>query len=193
MIDWSSKEYRPVVDMPDDYTVLDLSLGVWNQPETEFSIGKYDEVSPHLYNTELFGGERNVHIGIDIGGPVGTPCMAFMDGEISHFGYNPAAGDYGNVVITKHEISGFSVWALYGHLDAASIGGKIVGQRVVAGEVVAWFGSFEENGGWEPHLHFQLSLIEPGTHDMPGVVAPGDREQALKDYPDPRHVLGPIY
>ena len=100
MIDWSSKEYRPVVDMPDDYTVLDLSLGVWNQPETEFSIGKYDEVRPHLYNTELFGGERNVHIGIDIGGPVGTPCMAFMDGEISHFGYNPAAGDYGNVVVT---------------------------------------------------------------------------------------------
>ena len=82
---------------------------------------------------------------------------------------------------------------MYGHLDAASIGGKIVGQRVVAGEVVAWFGSFEENGGWEPHLHFQLSLIEPETHDMPGVVAPGDREQALKDYPDPRHVLGPIY
>ena len=101
MIDWSSKEYRPVVDMPDDYTVLDLSLGVWNQPETEFSVGKYDEVRPYLYNTELFGGERNVHIGIDIGGPAGTPCMAFMDGEISHFGYNPAAGDYGNVVITK--------------------------------------------------------------------------------------------
>ena len=193
MIDWGSKEYRPVVDMPDDYTVLDLSLGVWNQPETEFSVGKYDEVRPHLYNTELFGGERNVHIGIDIGGPVGTPCMAFMDGEISHFGYNPAAGDYGNVVITKHEISGFSVWALYGHLDAESIGDKTVGQRVVAGEVVAWFGSFEENGGWEPHLHFQLSLIEPETHDMPGVVAPENRDQALKDYPDPRNVLGPIY
>ena len=28
-----------------------------------------------------------------------------------------------------------------------------------------------------------LSLIEPETHDLPGVVAPGDREQALKDYP----------
>ena len=150
MIDWSSNEYHPVVNMPDDYTVLDLSLGFWNQPETEFSVGKYNEVRPNLYNTEIFGGERNVHIGIDIGGPVGTPCMAFMDGEISHFGYNPAAGDYGNVIITKHEISGAKVWALYGHLDAASIEDKKIGQRVVAGEVIAWFGSFEENGGWEP-------------------------------------------
>ena len=134
-----------------------------------------------------------MHIGIDIGGPIGTPCMAFMDGEISHFGYNPEAGDYGNVIITKHEIGGVTVWALFGHLDSKSIEGKRVGQRITGGEVIAWFGAFEENGGWEPHLHFQLSLIEPETHDMPGVVAPEDRDQALKDYPDPRLVLGPLY
>jgi len=134
-----------------------------------------------------------VHMGIDIGGPAGTPCMAFMHGEISHFGYNPAAGDYGNVVITKHEIGGALVWALYGHLDAASIEGKRIGQKIEAGEVIAWFGDFDENGGWEPHLHFQLSLVEPETHDLPGVVASEDREKALRDYPDPRLVLGPLY
>ena len=67
------------------------------------------------------------------------------------------------------------------------------GDMVKEGDVIAWFGAFEENGGWEPHLHFQLSLIEPETHDMPGVVAPEDRDQALKDYPDPRLVLGPLY
>ena len=100
MVDWISNDYHPVVDMPEEYTILDLSEGSWGRPETEFSIGKYDEVRPNLYNTELFAGERNVHMGIDIGGPTGTPSMAFMDGEISHFGYNPAAGDYGNVVIT---------------------------------------------------------------------------------------------
>ena len=133
MVEWSQEDYRPVVDMPQIYTVLDLSQGSWSRPETEFSVGRYDEVRPNLYNTELFEGERNVHMGVDIGGPVGTPCMAFMDGEVSQFGYNPAAGDYGNVVITKHEISGKSVWALYGHLNAASIEGKRIGQRVEAG------------------------------------------------------------
>ena len=193
MIDWSAYDYHPVVHLPMDYTVLDLTDGSWESPETEFSIGKYDEVRPNLYNTELFGGERNVHMGIDIGGPVGTPCMGFMDGEISHFGYNPAAGDYGNVVITKHDIGGVPVWALYGHLDAASIEDKRVGQIVESGDVIAWVGAFEENGGWEPHLHFQLSLVEPETHDMPGVVAPGEREYSLEIYPDPRNVLGPLY
>ena len=193
MIDWSAYDYHPVVHLPMDYTVLDLTDGSWESPETEFSIGKYDEVRPNLYNTELFGGERNVHMGIDIGGPVGTPCMGFMDGEISHFGYNPAAGDYGNVVITKHDIGGVPVWALYGHLDAVSIEDKRVGQLVESGDVIAWFGAFEENGGWEPHLHFQLSLVEPETHDMPGVVAPGEREYSLEIYPDPRNVLGPLY
>ena len=193
MIDWGSNEFHSVVDMPEEYTILDLSRGVWSQPETTFSVGKYDEFRPNLYNTDLFGGERNMHIGIDIGGPVGTPCMAFMDGVISQFGYNPEPGDYGNVIITKHEIGGVPLWALYGHLNAASIEGIEIGDRVEAGEVIAWFGGYEENGGWEPHLHFQLSLIEPETHDMPGVVAPEDRDQALKDYPDPRLVLGPLY
>ncbi|MBI87888.1 MAG: peptidase M23 [Euryarchaeota archaeon] len=193
MIDWKAHQYREVVRIPDEYTVLDLSEGHWGPLEADFSIGKYDELRPGMYNTKIFGGERFLHVGIDIGGPVGTPCMAFMDGEISHFGYNPEPGDYGNVVITKHIIDDFILWALYGHLNSESIVGKFVGQKISAGEVIAWFGDFEENGGWEPHLHFQLSLVEPETHDLPGVVAPDDREQALRDYPDPRFVLGPLY
>ena len=193
MVGWSAQEYHSVVHLPQEYTILDLSGGTWTPPKTEYSVGKYDEVRPNLYNTELFGGTRLIHMGIDSGGPVGTPCMAFADGEVSHFGYNPEPGDYGNVVITRHDIGGTSVWALCGHMDAASIEGKTVGQKVSAGEEIAWFGARHENGGWEPHLHFQLSLVEPGTHDLPGVVAPEDREQALLDYPDPRLVLGPLY
>jgi murein DD-endopeptidase MepM/ murein hydrolase activator NlpD len=193
MVDWSKHEFRPVVRLPDEYTVLDLSSGTWTPPKAKYSVGKYDEVRPNMYNTELFGGTRLIHMGIDIGGPVGTPCMAFADGEVSHFGYNPEPGDYGNVVITKHDIGGTPVWALYGHMNAASIEGKSARQRVSSGEEIAWFGARHENGGWEPHLHFQLSLVEPETHDLPGVVAPEDREQALLDYPDPRLVLGTLY
>ena len=193
MVDWGSIDFHPVVHLPDEYEVRDFTSGDYSPSKYEFDIGRYDELRPGMYSTELFAGERFLHVGIDIGGPVGTPCMAFMDGEISHFGYNPAAGDYGNVVITRHEIGGVLVWALYGHLDAASIEGKWVGQKVNAGEVIAWFGAFDENGGWDPHLHFQLSLVEPETHDLPGVVAPEDRMNALAIYPDPRNVLGPLY
>jgi len=193
MVDWGSIDFHPVVHLPDEYEVRDFTSGEYSPSKYEFDIGRYDELRPGMYSTDLFAGERFLHVGIDIGGPVGTPCMAFMDGEISHFGYNPAAGDYGNVVITRHEIGGVLVWALYGHLDAASIEGKWVGQKVNAGEVIAWFGAFDENGGWDPHLHFQLSLVEPETHDLPGVVAPEDRVTALAIYPDPRNVLGPLY
>ena len=187
--------FHSVIDLPDEYWVFDFTRGedkTWVCPY-DYQIGRYDEYRPNVYTTDLFEGIRNIHVGIDIGGPGGTPCMAFTDGEVSHFGYNPEPGDYGNVLITKHKLDGVSLWALYGHLSSESIENKILGQKVVAGEVVAWFGDESENGGWEPHLHFQLSLIEPETHDMPGVVAPEDREQALNDYPDPRLVLGPLY
>ena len=193
ILDSKYNDYHPVVELPDKYTILDLSINPWIPSKTDFSIGKYDEIRPDMYVTPIFAGIRNIHVGIDINGPIGTPCMAFEDGTVSHFGYNPEPGDYGYVIITKHQISGIDIWALYGHLSSESVKGKTVGQSVKKGETIAWFGPEDENGGWEPHLHFQLSLLEPKTHDLPGVVSAEDRIQALKDYPDPRLVLGPIY
>ena len=70
---------------------------------------------------------------------------------------------------------------------------KKIGQKISHGEIICWMGDKHENGGWESHLHFQLSIIEPKTHDMPGVIDPNEREMALINYPDPRLVLGPIY
>ena len=193
MIDWRTEDYHPVVYLPDEYEVRDFTNGEYSPSEYEFDIGKYDELRPGMYSTDLFSDGRFLHVGIDIGAPVGTPCMAFDDGEISHFGYNPDDGDYGYVVITKHTIDGRSVWALYGHLDSKSIENKEIGQKISKGEVICWMGDKHENGGWESHLHFQLSLKEPRTHDMPGVVSPDNRDQALEDYPDPRLVFVPIY
>ena len=144
MIDWGSYDFHPVVHLPDEYEVRDFTTGDYSPSKSEYDIGRYDELRPGMYATELFAGARFLHVGIDIGAPVGTPCMAFANGEISHFGYNPADGDYGNVVITKHRLDGTTIWALYGHLDAASIIGKSVGQRVTAGEVICHMGPREE-------------------------------------------------
>ena len=193
MINWEELSFHPVVDLPDKYKVLDLTRGAWDSGRSEYSIGRYDEYRPNVYTTDLFEGVRNIHVGIDIGGPIGTPCMAFMDGKIHKFGYNSEAGDYGNVIITEHEISGKKIWSLYGHLDSQSITSKVEGQLIEKGEIIGYFGDETVNGGWEPHLHFQLSTVEPETHDLPGVVSIDKREIALKRYPDPRLVLGPIY
>jgi murein DD-endopeptidase MepM/ murein hydrolase activator NlpD len=193
MIRWETESYHPVVHLPEEYEVRDFSKGEYSPSSYKYEIGKYDEIRPEMYKTKLFNGKRNLHIGIDIGGPVGTPCMAFDEGEISHFGYNPAEGDYGNVLITRHRVGNHLVWALYGHLDSNSIKGKAIGQKISKGEIICWMGDKHENGGWEPHLHFQISIIEPKTHDMPGVVDPKLRETALIEYPDPRLILGAIY
>jgi murein DD-endopeptidase MepM/ murein hydrolase activator NlpD len=193
MIKWQTGRYHPVVNLPNEYEVRDFTGGNYTPSKFEYDIGRYDELRPGMYSTDLFSDGRFLHIGIDIGAPVGTPCMAFDQGEISHFGYNPADGDYGYVIITKHLVDNNPIWALYGHLNAESIKGKKIGQKISRGEVICWMGDKHENGGWESHLHFQLSINEPETHDMPGVVDPKKRDEALVNYPDPRLVLGPIY
>ena len=188
------------------YIVRDFTHGVPPPPlaATGFlhDVGRYDERRPNMYKTDLFGstdphsrgeGARDIHVGIDIGGPVGMPIHCFADGAIHSFGYNEQPGDYGYVVVTEHELSGRKVWALHGHLNARSIKGKQRCQRVAKGEVLCWIGDEEENGGWPPHVHFQLSLVEPETHDLPGVVSSAQRKDALSKYPDPRMVLGALY
>ena len=170
-----------------------------------FAVGRYDEDRVGLYSSELFDdvensingyqGRRTIHIGIDLGGPVGTPVYAFSSGTIHSVGYNPALGDYGHVIVICHELSNSrKVYALYGHLSADGIEGRTAGQYVAKGEQIGRIGDFYENGGWfYPHVHFQLAVRAPETHDMPGAVSSEDRGTALGDYPDPRYVLGLLY
>jgi len=74
-------------------------------------IGRYDEDRVGLYESELFVEKdhadsectkRTVHTGLDLAGPVHTPVYAFTDGTIYKAGYNPALGDYGNVIVVEH-------------------------------------------------------------------------------------------
>ena len=194
-IDFDKFEFHKVVELGDDYHVHDFTTKDWVNEEinSEYTVGKYNEIRVNMYTTELFEGIRNVHIGLDLGAPVGTPVYAFADGVIFDCAYLPADGDYGHVIITKHELDGVSLWALHGHLDAKSIENKNPGDLVNSGDVLGWMGDEHENGGWPAHLHLQLSLIEPIDCDMPGVVSKSDLEHALSIYPDPQKVVGKLY
>jgi murein DD-endopeptidase MepM/ murein hydrolase activator NlpD len=195
MIDFSRHRFCPVIDLPADYEVYDFTAGYdpHRQRSSAYGVGKYNEVRQNMYTTALFGNERNIHMGIDIAAPVGEPVKSFYDGEVYLFAYNSADGDYGHTVILRHVIDGIELYALYGHLNAASTTTKVVGQRVRGGEVFAWVGAEHENGGWNPHLHLQLSYEKPQVCDMPGAVSAANRERALLTYPDPQLVLGRLY
>ena len=186
---------HPVIHLPEDYWVFDFTKGA--DPDFvcpyEYQIGRYDEVRPGMYDFELFGGVRDLHVGIDIGGPVGTPVHAFSSGFVFSMGINPEEGSYGPTIITQHRWEGRDIWALHGHLSLESLEMVKQGEEITEGQIIATIGSKEVNGGWEPHLHFQLSWEMPEGYDMPGVVARENREQSLQIYPDPRMVLGPIY
>ncbi|MCB9745603.1 MAG: peptidoglycan DD-metalloendopeptidase family protein [Alphaproteobacteria bacterium] len=184
--------FHPVLLLPDFAELLDLS-GPKPTPATPWTIGRYDELRPQLYPAEVFGGVRCLHVGVDLGGPVGVAVHAFADGVVAFQGVNAAPGDYGPTVITEHVLDGEPVWALHGHLSVASLSLRAPGDPVKAGDVLGWLGSEAENGGWPPHVHFQLSRLRPSTHDLPGVVRPDERAQALVDYPDPRRVLGALW
>ena len=193
----------------DKYLLRDFTQGMSDLPTLaeagfEHDVGRYNERRLFMYETDLFGSDdpwaaasetRDIHVGVDIGGDAGTPIHSIADGVIHSCGYNPAKGDYGHVIVTEHDLGGECgrVWMLYGHLSKESTAGKKAGDAVQRGAVLGWLGDVHENGGWPPHVHFQLSLVEPETHDLPGVVSNAKHAEALKIYPDPRQVLGPLY
>lgn len=186
--------FHPVVKLPASYEVLDFSDPTrLPRPEGPYTIGRYGEKRPGLYAQALFAGERIYHVGIDIGAPAGTAIHAFAACRLYAFADHTQAGDYGPTLITEQEIEGEMIYALFGHLSRASLAHKKVGQTFAPGAVLGFMGSEEENGGWPPHLHFQLSRVAPLDADLPGVVSAEDLSEALRSYPDPRLVLGALY
>ena len=152
-------------------------------------IGGYGErrgmyTGSHLFDVD--GEPRDVHLGIDVWTEAGTPLRAPMDATVHSFADNDAFGDYGVTVILQHE--GFCT--LYGHLSRRSLDNLEAGQRVDRGQVFAWLGAREENGGWPPHLHFQKIIDMQGrSGDFPGVAKMSEREDWLTLCPDPTHLL----
>ena len=113
-------EFSPVILLPTGvkgYKLLDLSSPTSNKNDESknnmvpWTIGRYNEVRKNMYTTSLFGGVRNIHVGIDLGAPVNTPVMSFAEGTVHSCGYNEAALDYGYVVILHYQLESVNLWA----------------------------------------------------------------------------------
>ncbi|HYW34686.1 MAG TPA: peptidoglycan DD-metalloendopeptidase family protein, partial [Balneolaceae bacterium] len=137
--------------------------------------------------------KRNIHIGIDIWSEAGQPVFSFYKGIVCYMANHDQKGNYGPTLVIRYTFSGKNLYALFGHLSVMTLNNITVDKSVRKGEKIATIGTESENGGWPPHLHFQLCRQNPGKADMPGVVSEENRGQALKKYPDPRLVLGPLY
>jgi 4-aminobutyrate aminotransferase-like enzyme/Ser/Thr protein kinase RdoA (MazF antagonist) len=162
------------------------------------AIGRYNEPRS-AYCSALFAGgpnptdeSRTIHLGIDLFVDAGTPVSAPLDATIQAFADNRASLDYGPVVILKHQTpDGLDFFTLFGHLSRESLSQLCVGDCVAQGQSFARIGTAVENGGWTPHLHFQiiLDLLDRST-DFPGVAFASQREVFVGLSPDPNLILG---
>ncbi|MFT3998164.1 MAG: peptidoglycan DD-metalloendopeptidase family protein [Asticcacaulis sp.] len=173
-------------DMPPDWAVA---------PGEPLLIGGYDE-DRGIYDSDVFAGDggqrRTVHLGIDLFAPAGVVVFAPIDGRVHSFQDNDNPKDYGPTLILEHHpATDVTFWTLYGHLSRDSLDGLTVGRIFAAGEVIARLGGRMVNGGWSPHLHFQIILdIGDKTGDFPGVFKRSERAHWKRICPDPRPFLG---
>ena len=195
----SLSKVHPVIEIPENVEIFDLSKGY----NTEFiyrfiekggrAIGGYNENRKDMYLAPQYENRRNIHMGVDFWAPAGEPVYSALNGIIAYKAFHNQPGNYGATIVLKHEWEGDDLFALYGHLSLKSLDMAVTGSVVKAGDIVGWLGDESENGNWPPHLHYQLSRKDPGEADMPGVVSKEERAAALKIYPDPRMILGPVY
>jgi 4-aminobutyrate aminotransferase-like enzyme/Ser/Thr protein kinase RdoA (MazF antagonist) len=161
------------------------------------AVGRYDE--PRLlYASSLFGDasnplheRRTVHLGIDLFVEPWTALRAPLEGVVHTLANNAAALDYGPVVILEHRTdSGQAFFTLYGHLAVETLAKLKTGQRIERGQEFARVGGAHENGGWAPHVHFQviLDLLDRGC-DFPGVARASERAVWTSLSPDPNLIL----
>lgn len=163
--------------------------GVW--------LGYYNE--PRLiYTAPAFrkgnwkaGDRRTVHLAVDVFAPAGTRLCAPLDGTVETVENRTDHLDYGGVVILRHKTpGGQTFFTLYGHLNPECRNRLKPGDPIVQGAAFCQLGDASMNGGWAPHVHFQLALNTAGMEtDWPGVADPDDMDLWGALCPNPAALL----
>lgn len=198
-----TKEFGSAPPEKDLDAWTDLLFSTLKARKARVGLGRYDEVR-FWYTSPLFrvgeGEEeewRTIHLGVDLFLPAGSPVFAPFDARVHSLADNAGRLDYGPTVILEHEIPSADqgaparFWTLYGHLDREVLESLSPGQEVLRGRPFAKIGVPPGNGGWVPHLHFQVITHLLGRRgDFPGVARPSERELWKLLSPDPNLVLG---
>jgi len=199
---------------PEDYAAIDLS--VHNPEADQLALYTFDGLERYVAARHqetganiLYGGYlehrvlyrqsghfsgsddiRDRHLGLDLWCEAGTPVYCPLPATVHSFRYNDQPLDYGATLILRHQIDDFTFHTLYGHLSEASITNWKAGQPVAQGDGIATFGPPQENGGWVPHLHWQIILdMEGWSGDYPGVCAEKDLPHYQINCPNPSVLL----
>jgi 4-aminobutyrate aminotransferase-like enzyme/Ser/Thr protein kinase RdoA (MazF antagonist) len=189
-------------NLPDVFDTATFTKNLFERmrnANAQVGVGRYNEARP-IYTSESYRQEgndgpewRTVHLGIDLFMEPGSPVFAPLDGIIHSFRNNNAPLDYGPTIILQHTVDEgrLTFFTLYGHLSLDSLDGLAPGMPVTRGTQIGKIGDISVNGGWPPHLHFQIITDLLGkSGDFPGVGRPNQRPLWLSLSPDPNLILG---
>jgi murein DD-endopeptidase MepM/ murein hydrolase activator NlpD len=116
----------------------------------------------------------------------GTEVLAYADGIIHSAAINNAYGDYGGTIILQHPLNDGIIFSLYGHLSHESVSNARLGAFIQKGGLIGKLGSWDENGNWPAHLHFQLIRdLQGNLGDYPGVCSKVDLPFYQENCPNP--------
>ena len=160
-------------------------LGYYNEPRLIYTAPAFRK------GRWLASDRRTVHLGIDIFAAQGGWVHAPLTGRVHVVENRTAPLDYGGVVILAHDTpDDQTFYTLYGHLNPEVCEKLAIGQLVQTGEAFCRLGDITQNGGWAPHLHFQLALTIDGIgEDWPGVADPDARHFWTQLCPNPAALL----
>ncbi len=99
------------------------------------------------YRRSPFTDRRELHKGLDIAGPIGTPIYSTANGRVLSAERD---GAYGLTVTIDH---GAGIVTLYAHMHRLVVEG---GQEVSRGELIGYMGNTGRTTG--PHLHYEVRL-----------------------------------
>lgn len=146
---------NPEEELVEWYGVLQETQGARQDYANPFGIYDWRGSVSNLYGWRIdpIGGrELQMHHGLDIAMPRGTPIFAGLDGFVDYTGFDPIMGNF----IAISDNKGRTI--KYGHCDGISVSD---GQAVVAGSsVIGTVG----NSGQSTGAHLHVEILENGGY-----------------------------
>ncbi len=192
-----SAELVGIVDPTDPDLLANALFSQMREAGAEVGIGRYGEARL-AYTADHYrpaGADidewRTMHLGVDLFVEAEPSVFAPLDGTVHSFRNNNRAFDYGPTIILRHEVAdSLRFFTLYGHLSEESLEGLSRGMPVSKGSRIGTIGDSSVNGGWPPHLHFQLIMdVLDRSGQFPGVCAARDFDLWRHICPDPNLIL----
>lgn len=108
---------------------------------------------------------RQMHNGIDLTAPTGTPIYAPGDGVVIRVERNRGRRGYGNLIVIDHEVNGITT--RYAHLSTMAVK---EGERVIRGQKIGTVGN--TGLSTSPHLHYEIRVNGASVNPLRYMLTP---------------------